>query len=415
MAGNVLVLVDGYSSGSKLPKILKEHGWLCIHVSSGLAIPDFFRKTFNPDDYIAHIKYSDDIDTLVQSISSHEPMAVLPGAESGVILASEIAHALNLRGNLPADSVAYRDKYEMQERLKAAGLRSIDQYLAGDPEQLLVWAQGGEWPVVIKPRASSGSNAVIICRNEEQLRSAFKRVFCTTDNFGVSNTKVLAQRFIDGREYNVNGVSADSSHAILDIWQEDKIFVEGHGTIFDRSILLDPASSEAQSVAEYTKCVLDALGMRWGPHNTQIIVDTKGPVLVECAARLCGGLSREAVDHAIGVNVLDATANIVVNDGYVRALAGVEVANFTPLWQIALISGQEGLVKESYYKDLFSSLESITWPLKYPKVGDYVRRTVDLFSSPGTLCIAHSDLEVLYNDYLTIREWERDMRLMSIV
>lgn len=39
-----LVVVDGYSSGSQLPKVMAEIGWKCVHVQSTDNLSSYFLK-----------------------------------------------------------------------------------------------------------------------------------------------------------------------------------------------------------------------------------------------------------------------------------------------------------------------------------------------------------------------------------
>jgi hypothetical protein len=45
----ILVVVDGYSSGSQLPTLMAESGWKCIHVSSSPNPPEYYLRTYHKD------------------------------------------------------------------------------------------------------------------------------------------------------------------------------------------------------------------------------------------------------------------------------------------------------------------------------------------------------------------------------
>ena len=53
--------------------------------------------------------------------------AVLPGAETGVLLADQLAARLGTRGNGLAQSCARRNKFDMGEAVRAAGVRAARQ------------------------------------------------------------------------------------------------------------------------------------------------------------------------------------------------------------------------------------------------------------------------------------------------
>lgn len=414
-AQQVLVLVDGYSSGSQLPGVLRERGWACVHVQSTPHLPAYFLATFHETDYVARYRFTGDVQELAGQLAGHRPSAVLPGSESGVVVADLLAEALGLPGNDPSTSRARRDKYEMHNRLKVAGLRSMDHHLARDLDGLVEWATAGAWPVVLKPPASAGTDSVTFCADVDELTATFHRLHGAVNQMGSINDAVLAQRFLAGQEFFINGVSGDGRHVVTEIWRTDKIRVPGAGYIYDRSVLLDPTDPEMKDVVGYVHGVLDALGVRYGAHHTELMVGPDGPTLVECASRLSGGLNRPAAAYAVGASMLDLVADVVVHGpGFVPPYADAQPSHAHPLWQVQFISNQEGVVTESRYAELLESLRSRTWLQRAPKPGDRVSRTTDLFSSPGIVFMSHPDLDVLESDYRTVRAWERENKLFTV-
>lgn len=415
MSEQVLVLVDGYSSGSQLPLIMREHGWRCVHVRGLPNPPTYYLNTFRAEDYIDQFTFEGDVDGLVRALDRYRPSAVLPGTESGVVVADLLAAALGLPGNDPSTSNARRDKYEMHNRLKSAGLHGMDHYLANDAAGLLHWAQGGAWPVVIKPPASAGTDSVTFCKDPTELEAGFHRLHGAMNQLGDRNDAVLAQRMLVGQEYFINGVSGNGRHVTTEIWRTDKTPVPGAGWIYDRSVLLDPTEPRMKPIVSYVHAVLDALGVRYGASHTELMVTEQGPTLIECASRLSGGLQRAAANYAVGASQLDLVARLAVEGGsFVERLAETQQRHQYPLWQVQFISNQSGVVTESYHSELLATLRSRTWLQKAPRPGDPVVRTTDLFSSPGIVFMSHPDPGVLQSDHDTIREWERDNKLFVV-
>ncbi|WP_182875526.1 ATP-grasp domain-containing protein [Microbispora sp. H10670] len=410
----VLVIVDGYSSGSQLPGVMAEHGWDCVHVRASESLPEYFRATYRPGDYLAEFGNDGDIEALAREVGAYRPAAVLPGTESGVIVADLLAAALGLPGNDPSSSAARRDKYEMHNRLIGAGLPAMDHYLAHDLGGLLAWAKAGAWPVVVKPPASAGTDSVTFCADEGELEEVFHRLHGAVNQLGERNDAVLAQRLLSGQEYFINGISGNGRHVVTEIWRTDKVPVPGAGLIYDRSVLFDPVDPEMKRIVDYVKAVLDALGVRYGAHHTELMVTDRGPVLIECASRLSGGLNRPAANHAVGASMLDLAARLVVEgEPFAARLADEQKGLHAPLWQVQFISAQSGTVTRSHYEELLGTLESTTWIQKAPRAGDTVTRTTDLYSSPGIVFMSHPDPEVLQADYQTVRRWEREGRLFT--
>ena len=61
-------------------------------------------------------------------------VAVLPGAETGVLLADQLAHQLGTRSNPLELTLARRNKYFMGEQVRSCGVRAVRQ------KRVLVWA-----------------------------------------------------------------------------------------------------------------------------------------------------------------------------------------------------------------------------------------------------------------------------------
>lgn len=411
----VLVIVDGYSSGSQLPGLMKDLDWKCIHVSSLLNPPSYYLDSYRQTDYDASFKHNDNFEELVVELNKFNVKAVLPGTESGVILADKLAEALKLIGNPTSTSTARRNKYEMHNAVKAAGLRSADHILTNSFEELLAWAQQGAWPVVMKPPASAGTDSVIFCKDPEELKATFGRLLGSMNQLGERNDSVLVQRLLIGQEYFVNGISGKGKHVITEVWRTDKVKIPGAGLIYDRSVLFDPEDPQVSQITDYVCEVLCALGVTYGANHTEIMVTKDGPVLIESASRLSGGLNRPAANHAVIGSQLDLVAKLVTQgEEFIEELSSSKQGLRSPLWQVQFIAKKSGRVLETKTDELVSKLESKTWIQRAPKAGDTLERTVDLFSSPGIIFMSHQDTDVLQKDYDTIRSWEEQNKLFVV-
>lgn len=413
-SSQILVIVDGYSSGSQLPGVMRERGWDCVHVTSVPEPEPYFLASFRADDYIDHLAYDGDLSALVEAVEKYRPAAVTPGTESGVYVADALAAALGLPGNDPATSASRRDKYVMHNALRAAALRSMDHHLTTDLDDLIAWARRGSWPVVVKPPASAGTDSVIFCDDVDAVAAAFRRVNGSTNQLGGVNHAVLAQQFLVGQEYFVNGISAGGRHLVSEVWRADKVAVAGASYIYDKAVLFDPYDPQVRALVAYVCDVVETLGIRWGAHHTEVMMTDAGPTLVECASRLSGGLHRPAANTAVGASQLDLLGNLVARgDSYVTELADAWEPNL-PLWQTQFISYHKGTVVDAHYEDLVATLNSRAWLQRAPKPGDPLVETTDLYSSPGIVFMHNTDTNELQADHDTVRRWEREDRLVRV-
>lgn len=81
---------------------------------------------------------------------------------------------------------------------------------------------------------------------------------------------------------------------------------------------------------------------------------------------------------------------------------------------VSFISHASGRVKASSCGDLVSGLRSSHAFAKLAKPGEFVERTIDLFTSPGIVYLLHADSQQLEQDYQQIRAWERTEKLFVL-
>ena len=167
-----------------------------------------------------------------------------------------------------------------------------------------------DFPVVLKPTDSAGSDGVKLCHNFEEAKAHFDHLLVVEAVNGGYNTEVLCQEFLRGKEYVVDTVSRDGEHKIMQVWVYDKRPANGAGEIVHGHCFLtqqwlfflntfyviiafvyfgmlpiDSSSQEAKLLINYCKHVLDALQIKNGPGHAEIILTPSGPCLVEMNCR----------------------------------------------------------------------------------------------------------------------------------
>src|SRR6266568_1170682 len=213
----VAVIVDGYSTGNFLPAAFARAGVEVVHVQS---TDELMPSMLGPDltQYRENLIAEDEagIDRTVARLRELAPVAVLAGQEPGVPLSDLLAERLGLPGNSTALSQARRDKFQMIEALRTAGVRCARQFKSSDPQGVVDWARAeGRYPVVVKPLSSASTDNVFICRSEQEVESAARTVLAANNIFDLPNTEALIQSYLDGVEYIVDSVSVDGRHYVV--------------------------------------------------------------------------------------------------------------------------------------------------------------------------------------------------------
>jgi biotin carboxylase len=405
--GPVAVVVDGYSTGSKLAARFTAAGLPCVHVSTGTP-PPFYRRTYRPGDYVATYDHAGDIEGTLAALRAHEVAFVLPGAETGVPLADRLSERLSDVTNGSALSHARRSKYAMAERLRAAGLDAAQQIKTASLAEAQRWAvERDDWPVVVKPVDSAGTDGVVFCADATELAEAFERQLGRPNALGACNREMLVQEQLRGRQFFLNTISWDGVHHVSEIWRDTRKRVQGAGMVCDREDLLPRRGPEQDVVADYVVRVLDALGIRFGPGHAEVMLTERGPVLIECAARMQGTLLSEAVDRCTPSH-LTVTVDAYLDPSSVARRAARPYALRSHATCVALISQHSGRIVSCDLLRRLERLPSYCGQIAMLGVGARICRTVDLFSSPGTVYLVHASEGQSSRDYRRLRELEQE-------
>ena len=80
-------------------------------------------------------------------------------------------------------------------------------------------------------------------------------------------------------------MSCAGQHIVTDVWRYDKVPVGSKGNAYNYAALVRQPNETEKTLLSYTLKVLDALGFRYGPSHTELMLTPKGPRLIETAAR----------------------------------------------------------------------------------------------------------------------------------
>ncbi|MFE9776137.1 ATP-grasp domain-containing protein [Streptomyces sp. NPDC005931] len=399
------VVVDGYSVGKYLPAAFRRLGADVVHLQS---TPEFLSTVTPPDlsPYLANVVH-EELEQTAGQLSEYAPVCVLPGQETGVIPADLMAEYLGLPGNGSALSVARRDKYEMIETLRRAGIHCARQLKSADIQEIVDWAERESgYPVVIKPLSSASTDGVSICRDAHDVRTAAAAVLGSYDIFERRNTEVLAQSCLHGTEYVVDVVRGPGGgRHVCGVWEYEKTDI-GAKRVYDKDILLGPDSEPVAELVAYLDTVLEALDIRFGAAHAEIIMTAQGPALVEIGARMNGDMEPGFHDLCMGGNQADLLALACIRpDEYARRFTGKTM--YRKRCEALVLHGRTSLsgVVAAIDEDVLAEINALdTVHLTVPRVapGDRLRPTTDLLSSPLRVFMTGDDRRQLMADYQRI-------------
>ncbi|MEF3113459.1 ATP-grasp domain-containing protein [Streptomyces chrestomyceticus] len=403
----LVAVVDPFSTGSQLAAEFGHRGWDTAAVLSGTCVRDGSRRDYRREEYRAVIDMDRDGDP-VGRLRALAPTHVITGSEWGVATADRLAEQLGLPGNGTALSLSRRDKFAMAERVREAGLPVAASLLATNAEDIVAWAdRHGHWPVVLKPPASAGSDEVTFCADAERVRAAFARIHRRPNQMGGFNQAVLAQERLVGEQYFVNSVSRDGRHHLHEFWRERRAHRAGR-VVYDTQDLLPARGTPQDELSAYVVGVLDALGIAHGPAHTEVMMTARGPVLVECGARLEGSVTSRGPLAATGHSQVSLTVDAYTAPERFAALPGTAYTLRRHLRVVCLIVPEDGYVAEAPLRAVRALPTYLCGSVDDLAPGTPVRATTDLFSSPGHLYLLGRTPREIERDYAAIRAAERD-------
>jgi biotin carboxylase len=402
------VVVDGYSAGNFYPAAFAASGTRPIHVQS---TADLIPTMLAPDltAYTENIVLTDPADTAaaVERLRAFAPVCVVAGQESAVPLTDRLSEALGLPGNGSVLSHARRDKYEMTETLRRAGVPCADQFKSSDVAELVDWAENGRtYPVVVKPLSSAATDGVFVCQDAKAVAAAAEVVLASRNIFGDRNDEALIQEYLRGAEYIVDHVSSDGHHFACGVWRYEKRLLPSGRNIYDKDVLLDADSAPVAGLIAYTARVLAALGIRWGPTHAEVIVTPRGPVLVEIGARLNGNLDPGFHDVCLGHNQAALTALACTRPAEFRAgYGGRTYRRLRPAVVYNAPTELDGTVDsvDQAVVDRIRALASVHHVGVKLKPGMRIRPTVDLMTTALRVFLTADSDERLTDDYEAVR------------
>jgi biotin carboxylase len=249
------------------------------------------------------VRFHDEARSLaaVEERAQRQPIdGVLAVGDRPALLAAMVAATLGVPGHPPSAVRLCGSKLQTRHRLQAAGLPSPSFYELPDAMDLDCLPDV-RFPCVVKPLALSGSRGVIRADDPMQLRAAVSRVrrllACgeLRERREPSDTLLLVESFIPGREYALEGLMEKGALRVLALFDKPDPL---DGPFFEETIYVTPSVESAARQARIIEVVTEAagaLGLHHGPLHAECRVNDRGVFVLEIAARPIGGLCARAL------------------------------------------------------------------------------------------------------------------------
>ena len=421
-----IVIVECYSSAVNYIYDIRKLGYEPVLLE--LFVPEEKRAkerkindlvySFNGDEIPKVICAPKEYDKTLRIVKELNPLLILPGSDIALDWAMHLAADLSLTGNAHSLVNILRDKYDMQKALKEADLRYIPtRILHSEEEVVSVYKEFAGKKVVLKPSRASGSYNVFVCQNESEVKEAYRIIDSNVRKRKRPGEKILFQEYINGEEYVLDTVSCDGYHAALFGIKYLKRFRKGFGKIYDTDYYLSPDGEKMEDIVKYFFRVLNCFGIQYGPVHSEIIVDEKGPVLVEVNARPAGTFQKYSFQDIVMQNHETAVAldSYLLDKKSFREKYPERMGLKQPALVKQICIDKDIYVRKTKITEHLSKLESFCYAVE--KGNDRIYpMTVDLNSNGGMIYLTASNEETLLRDlkYINFLESNRLDELYEI-
>lgn len=344
-----------------------------------------------------HSYFFDSVAELVAQLNSlpYEIVALIPSHECGVDIAAEIAQLMGLISNKPENMLAARNKYLMRQRVRDAGLRSPQFASVKTKNDIEHFISDNPFPLVIKTPLGGGTSNVYVCHDLEQTATNLQKIQESPDLFGHCSAFAVLESHLGGREIIVDGFVDQGKITIVGIWEYDKISTTYGNNLYYNIISSDIHDERYTTAINYTKDVVQAVGIEMGMFHCELKIENQQPTLVEIGARLPGWGIPELYRAASNFDPWQATTQCFIH-GSLQNPLNVEYHKhmamaICPTTDCGSVEKINGITE-------IQNLPSYERHLLKIKPGDWLNPTSELYDTPLEVCLANEDRQQLLKD-----------------
>lgn len=224
---------------------------------------------------------------------------------------AELAEHLGTPGIPVEAALLATDKMAMKQRFRDRGVAVPWFDEVGSTDALRCAAEERGFPLVIKPPDRSGARGVFLLRDDDELDAWFAR----SQDLSLVG-KVMVEEYVDGPQISTESLMvdgrahtpgfADRNYEMLDRFAPRVI--ENGGWV--PSALSVEQRREVESLVERAAL---ALGIENGVVKGDVVWSSRGPVMIEMAARLSGGdFSESLIPIGCGVDLVAQALRLAV-------------------------------------------------------------------------------------------------------
>lgn len=361
---------------------------LVLLTEYGTVVPEWATRLFAYTQSLqrADLPAAEDAVRVLLDRTGAVPVGIVSLSETGLVFCSDLAAALGLRFTPRQVLEAARDKSKMRAAFHRESVPSVRFSTAADLPEALRAAESLGYPVVLKPLLAGGSLYVCTVRTPEELSAAFDAVLrggasvvkgdpLVIETFGNGrHPRLLVEELITGErlfassldlpvgEISVEGCVVDGEVHVLA--RHDKP-LPANGPFFEEVLWSAPSRVPAEQLSRVdaaAAAAVRALGLRDSMFHAEMRTTSRGPVLIEVAARMGGGPIYRSALLAHGHDLVEVMTQIatgtfvppVATDGPARAVITVglfaDEGHLREIRGLAEVRAHPGVVEVCIYE-----------------------------------------------------------------
>ncbi|WP_437777391.1 ATP-grasp domain-containing protein [Sorangium sp. So ce1097] len=314
---HVLIVSLHRSSVVSFDKHLDHEAHLVTYVTDAVGAQAVARYRSKVADMIV-VDHPDDVERACAAAREIEGRVgqvdvVIAPAEYDLLTAARIRDRLGVAGMTEAETLVFRDKVCMKQRLRAYGVPTPRfAECRSRPEVVRLVRQLG-YPLVLKPRQGAGSRGVVVV--EDAL--AMERAWTTIDP-----ETYECEEFVPGPICHVDGLIQKGRLTFGMASRYVNTCLQSAQGLPHGSVMVDDPDLRRELMAFALRSV-EALGLDDSAFHLEVILrDGSTPVFLEVGARLGGGEIKPLVQDLYGVDLLREWIDVQLGTGHLRRGGG---------------------------------------------------------------------------------------------
>lgn len=307
-----------------------------------------------------------------------------------------VADSLNLPSQ-GADKISlFTNKFEMREFCRAKGLKFPEYKKCYTFDEAAEFFKSVDGKIIIKPLDANSSRGVFTITSEEELELYFEQAM----SFSKVEKCVLAERYIEGTEFTIDGIKTPDKHYSLAI-SEKKHYPHNKNIAYELYFSHNNPNFDYEKLKAVNDKYVNLSGLPFGLTHAEYKCENGEFYLIEIAARGGGNLiSSDIVPVMSGIDnykyLIDCSLGKCLNEKFDVPESLKERCSVLHFFDAP---SDGGVVKEVKGTDLFESDPGIIkWELNF-KPGDFIEKAKDDSKRIG-FYIAYADSDKQLRDLM---------------